>query len=184
MSAVVLLQCHWCGSPSLRRGCLGQSQGDKMGDLALVAPTANMSRVAFSFARGGKASVLFKQVVFSSPTFAMLGCSRGGKNLTRTQEHGWVIQSFCCCLSWDTWDIWAGDMLVGIPLCLDTPTATHQTRHHLYKALDVWQALLSLTPCRLKLMVSTYFNTLSISSLFQKGLGDMGQPEHTQIIAL
>lgn len=75
-------------------------------------------------------------------------------------------------------------VLVEKPLCLDTPTATHQNHHHLYKAMDLQQALLSVMPCRLKLMVSTYFNTFSISSLFQKGLGDMEQPKHTPIIPL
>lgn len=130
VSAVVLLQCHWCGTPSLRRGCLGQRQGDETGDLSSVAPNTDVSRVAFSFAHGGKASGLFKQVVFSSPTFAVLGCSRGGKNLTQTQEHSWVVQS-CHCSSWDTQDLQAGDTPVENSLCLDTPTATHQTHHHL-----------------------------------------------------
>ena len=93
------------------------------------------------------------------------------------------MQSFRCS-SWDTWDLQAGDTPVEKPLCLDTPTATHQTHHHPYKAMDLWQALLSVIPCRLKVMVLTYFNTFSISSLFQKGLGDMGQPKRTHIIPL
>lgn len=65
----------------LQREQLGQSQGDKMRDLS-----PDVSRVAFSFARGGKASVWFNSVVFGSPAFAVttLGCSRGGKNLTQT----------------------------------------------------------------------------------------------------
>lgn len=123
----------------------GKGRVDEMGDLSLVAPTVDVSRVAFSFARGGKASGLLKQVVFSSPTFVVLGCSRGGKNLPRTQEHGWVVQSFHCS-PWDIWDLREGDTPVENPFCLDTPNAAHQAHHHLYKAMDLGEAVFCSAP--------------------------------------
>lgn len=139
VSAVVLLQCHWCGTPSLwREDAWGKVRVTKWETF----PSADVSRVAFGFAGGGKASVLFKQVVFSSPAVAVLGGSRGGESLTQTQEHGWVMPSSHCS-SWDTWSLQAGDALLEKPLCLGSPTGPHPTHHHLYKAMDLWQALLS-----------------------------------------
>jgi len=47
---------------------------------------------------------------------------------------------------------------------LDSPPATHQTHHHLYKATEIWQALLSVMPHKLRLMASTRFNSLLLHS--------------------
>ena len=57
----------------------GQSQGDETGDLASVAPTANVSRVAFGFAHGGKACVLLSKGFSAAQPLLCWGAAGEGR---------------------------------------------------------------------------------------------------------